>query len=85
MLQSFKQGMDKWMVARLKYKTLVLILSLLEMRKDTGVIRRILRSLPVDVVKKNLAHVWKVYKSMYGTKYVQESLGHVNRIISVIS
>ena len=48
------------------------------MRKDTSVIKRILRSLPIDVVKKNLAHVWKVYKSMYGTKYVEESLGHVN-------
>jgi len=48
------------------------------MRKDDTVIRRILRSLPVDVVKKNLAKVWKVYKSIYGTKYVEESLNHVN-------
>jgi len=54
------------------------------MRKDATVIKRILRSLPVDVVKKNLAKVWKVYKSMYGTKYVEESLGHVILILKFL-
>jgi len=70
-------SIEKWQIARLKHKTFVLILSLLEMRHDKAIIKRIMRSLPADIIKKNLVTVWKRYKKMYNTtKYLAESLDH---------
>jgi inositol 1,4,5-triphosphate receptor type 1/inositol 1,4,5-triphosphate receptor type 3 len=69
--------MEKWMTARLKYKTLVIVLSLLERRKDELITKRIMRSLPIDILKRNIAKIWKGYKKQYGTDFVNESLGNV--------
>ncbi len=51
------------------------------MRQDHGTLKRIIQSLPPEVLKKNLALTWKKYKALYETRYVYESLGHVNSLI----
>ena len=68
--------LEAWMLSRLKYKVLILVNSLLE-RSSGAVIKRIMRSLPLDVLKKNLTKIYKSYKNMYGENYVMESLKHV--------
>jgi len=61
----------------------ILVLSLLEMRKDDTVTKRIMRSLPIEVIKRNIAKIWKKYKKLYGTEYVKESLGHVMALLLI--
>jgi len=68
--------LEAWMLARLKYKVLILVSSLFE-RSSSAVIKRIMRSLPLDVLKKNLTKIYKKYKRMYGDNYAMEALKHV--------
>ena len=74
--------MPVWMIERLKYKVLVLILSLLEMRETIGpeaiILQRIMRSLPVNVLEKNMCRVFKKFKKMYQMEYTIDSLEHIN-------
>ena len=53
------------------------------MRKDDTVTKRIMRSLPIEVIKRNIAKIWKKYKKLYGTEYVKESLGHVMALLLI--
>ena len=56
---------------------MILILSLLEMRKPTDVVlKRIAKSIPVYLLKKNIAWYYKDYKAMYGKKLHKDSLQH---------
>lgn len=68
--------LEPWMLARLKYKVLILVNSLLE-RSSKSVIKRVMRSLPLEVLKKNLLKIFKKYKELYGNTFVMESLKHV--------
>ncbi|CAD8066638.1 unnamed protein product [Paramecium sonneborni] len=69
---------DRWMLERLKYKCMVLVSSLLELNSDTNAIKRILRSLPINVLKKNLIIIYKKHQKMYKKLgYNKESLGHL--------
>jgi hypothetical protein len=66
------------MLERLKYKCMVLVSSLLELNSDPNAIKRILRSLPLNVLKKNLIFIYKKHQKMYKKLgYNKESLGHV--------
>ena len=66
------------MLERLKYKCMVLVSSLLELNSDPNAIKRILRSLPINVLKKNLIVIYKKHLKMYKKLgYNKESLGHV--------
>ena len=69
---------DRWMLERLKYKIMVLVSSLLELNTDKFAIRRILRSLPISVLRKNLITIYKKHNKMYKKiGYNKESLGHL--------
>lgn len=46
--------MERWMLERIKYKSMVLVSSLLELNSDSLAIKRIMRSLPIDILKDNL-------------------------------
>jgi len=74
------EELEPWMLARLKYKILILVNSLLEMRKSDAVVKRIMRSLPLDILKKNLIKIFKRYRKQYGKNYTMDVLKHVNRI-----
>lgn len=66
------------MLERLKYKCMVLVSSLLELNSDTSAIKRILRSLPINVLRNNLITIYKKHEKMYKKiGYNKESLGHV--------
>ena len=59
---------------------MILVTSLLEMKKGENVTKRIMRSLPVEVLKRNMSKVYKKYKNLYcksGVNYVKDSWGHV--------
>lgn len=46
--------MAPWMIVRLKYKVMILVLGVLEMRKDDDIIKRVIRALPLDILKDNM-------------------------------
>lgn len=57
------------MLERIKYKVMVLVSSLLELNSDSLAIKRIMRSLPIEILKKNLTSIYKRHKRMYGANY----------------
>ena len=56
---------------------MILVISLVELKTDNTVIKKIMRSLPLEILKKNLQRIYKRHKKLYGNKYVKESLKHV--------
>lgn len=48
---------------------MVLVTSLLELNSDSLAVKRIMRSLPVEILKKNLTSIYKRYKNLYGLNY----------------
>jgi hypothetical protein len=71
---------ERWMLERLKYKCMVLVTSLLELNSDDMAIKRIMRSMPIEVLKENLITVYKKYRKMYGEEYTSDVVGHVSMI-----
>lgn len=65
------------MLERIKYKVMVLVTSLLELNSDSLAIKRIMRSLPIEILKKNLTSIYKKHKKLYGPTYTQDALKHV--------
>ena len=69
-----------WMVVRLQNKCLILLLSLLEMRdlsNSLPLIRRIMRSLPINVLEVHMAKTFKKFKAIYKDDYSMQSLNHL--------
>ena len=58
-------------------KCMILVISLVELKTDNTVIKKIMRSLPLEILKKNIQRIYKRHKKLYGSKYVKESLKHV--------
>lgn len=58
--------LKRWMLERIKYKCMILITSLLEMKQGFNVVKRIIRSLPSEVLKTNLCDTYRRYKKKYG-------------------
>lgn len=56
---------------------MVLVTSLLELNTDQNAIKRIMRSLPIEVLKTNLITVFKKQRKLYGDNYTCEALKHV--------
>jgi hypothetical protein len=63
---------------------MILVMSLLEQRRSDQIVKRIMRSLPMDVLKRNIAKIYKRYKKLYGDKYIPEALGHVRELNFII-
>lgn len=58
---------------------MILVMSLVELRKENTVIKRIIRSLPVEILKSYIIKIYKRYKKLYPDgRYVHECLKHVN-------
>ena len=60
---------------------MTLVISLVEMKKDNSVLKRIVRSLPLEILKQNIIWIYKKYKKLYGGIYTEECLNHVNFFI----
>lgn len=56
---------------------MLLVISLVEMKKDNSVLKRIIRSLPLEILKQNIITIYKRYKKFYKEKYIEECLKHV--------
>lgn len=67
-----------WQIAQLKYKCMILVNSLWESNQKTKTIGQIMRAIPLDVLKRNIAEIYKQYKDMYGTNYTLKAFGHVS-------
>ena len=73
------RNLDKSQIARLQHKFMILIMALLEMRdlKDSEIImKRIVRSLPKELLEHKLTHIYLQYRSLYDKKYIIEAFGH---------
>lgn len=57
--------LDGWMIAHLKYKCLITIISLFEGRKDEIVSTRIVRSLNLQIFKENIKNLYFNHKSSH--------------------
>jgi len=71
----YTKPLDPWMRERLRYKVLILVNSLME-RSHSSVVKRIMRALPLEVLKKNITTVYKKYKAMYKDKYTMDCFKH---------
>lgn len=57
---------------------MVLVSSLLELNSDSLAIKRIMRSLPIEILKDNLKIIYKRYKKLHEGAYINEALKHID-------
>ena len=69
--------MERWMLERIKYKSMVLVSSLIEENSESLAIKRIMRSLPIEILKQNIVSIYKNYQRMYPI-YSQEAFKHID-------
>ncbi|KRX06791.1 MIR motif [Pseudocohnilembus persalinus] len=72
------QDIEKWKIERIKYKIMILVNSLLELNNNPIVVKRIMRSLPLEVLKTNLIEIYQRYRDLYGDSYKYECLKHAD-------
>lgn len=56
---------------------MVLLNSLLEMKQNDNIVKRLIRSLPIEILKRNIVDSYKRYKKIYGVELVNDALKHV--------
>lgn len=74
--------MKTWQFSRLKYKCSLALLSLLEARKDNTNVQRMMKSLPVEILNRNLVDIYRLFKIQYKGEYKQDIFLHVKIIIT---
>lgn len=67
----------KWQLARLKYKCSITLMSLLEARKDTKNIFRMMKSLPIEALKMNICDIYTMFNDQYKGQYNNKVFLHV--------
>ena len=71
------QTMPGWMIAHLKFKCLITVLSLFEGRKDNLVRTRTIRAINIEILKENLKFVYSQYLTYYrDNEYDEEMFNH---------
>ena len=63
-----------WMIAHLKYKCMITLLSLLEGQTDNYVITRMIRSLNIEILKENVISFYHSYTLMYPPDYYDDPI-----------
>jgi len=66
------------MISRLKYKCSITLISLLEARKDDDIVKRMMKSLNMDILKRNMADIYHLYRDVGGNKYTPDLFLHFN-------
>lgn len=56
---------------------MVLLNSLLEMKHNDNIVKRLIRSLPIEILKRNIVDSYKRYKKLYGVELINDALKHV--------
>jgi hypothetical protein len=57
-----REPFPRWMFARLKYKCSITLLSLLEARKNDDNVLRLMKSLNLDIMKRNCIDIFNMFK-----------------------
>ena len=52
--------------------------SILEGQNDVMILKKIMKNLPIDLLKQNLAWIYEKYQKMYDTIYQNEAFNHVH-------
>ncbi|KAM3129288.1 hypothetical protein pb186bvf_018575 [Paramecium bursaria] len=76
-----KLPLTKGMKAQLQNKILILILSLMEKREINSknmILRRIMRSLPINTLEIHISKVYKKFNSLYQGNYIMKSFENIN-------
>ena len=60
-----EKKMARWMISRLKYKCSITLISLLEARKDNDIVLRMIKSLHIGVLKRNIIDIYSMYQELY--------------------
>ena len=74
------KDLEKFQISRLQHKFMILIMGLLETRdlKDSDIImKRIVRSLPKELIEQKITHIYMQYRKLYDKKYIIQAFGHV--------
>jgi hypothetical protein len=69
----------RWMFARLKYKCSITLLSLLEARKSNETVIRLIKSLNIDMLKRNIVDIFHMFQVKYKEDYSEELFLHFNQ------
>ena len=70
------EELDSWKLARVKFKCMTTVLSLLEGRTDNYNLTKMLRAFPLDILKANLVNIHNAYKELYSDGYYGSKLFH---------
>lgn len=54
-----------------------MLISLFELQNDETTLRKIVRSLPLQLLKQNLSLIYKKYMKIYDSLYIRENFKHV--------
>lgn len=52
----------RWMYSRLKYKCSITLISLLEARTDNEIVNRMMKSIDVKSIKRNISDIYYLYQ-----------------------
>lgn len=63
-------GIETYKKEKLKYRALITLTALMEkMDVSESILTRIVRTIPVGILKKNLVDIYKRYYALYGNDY----------------
>ena len=65
------------MIARLKLKCSTTLISLLEARNNDDIVLRMMKSVQVDLIKRNISDIYLQFKELY-ENYSNDVFRHVN-------
>ena len=78
----FLNKVKPYKIERLRYKCLITVMALLEKTdKDSQIIERIRKVLPINSLKNSLVRIYDNYYRIYGDKYVDRSFGWFDKKI----
>lgn len=66
-----------WQLARLRYNCSISLISLLEARNNDDIVYRMLKSMQVDIIKRNITDIYISYTEIYKNKYTNDAFKHV--------
>ena len=70
------ETLTPWMKAQLKFKAMVLIISLIEMKTSDIIVRKIMQFIPKDTLTNLMVECFKGQLLLYGEDYVEEAFKH---------
>lgn len=74
------RNLEKYQIARIQHKLMILTMALLEMRdlKESEIVmKRIVRALPKELIELKITQIYLQYRSLYNKNYISEAFGHV--------